>query len=125
MVPLKATATNNTVAPVITTLSRRTASGCTARGLISAAAPTISIIFAMLLPITLPTAMPGEPASAASTLTTSSGADVPKPTMVSPTINGEIPIRRAIPTAPRTRPSPPARSKNRPARVINKFMDKA
>ena len=43
----------------------------------------------MLLPITLPTARPGDPTSAAFTLTTISGSEVPKPTIVNPTIKGD------------------------------------
>ena len=45
----------------------------------------------MFEPTTLPTAMPGEPFSAAVTLATSSGLEVPKPTRVSPISSGETP----------------------------------
>ena len=46
--------------------------GCT-----RAAAPRINRMLAILEPTTLPTEMPGAPLSAASTLTTNSGAVVP------------------------------------------------
>ena len=71
----------------------------------------------MLEPTMLPTATPGEPSSAACTLVTSSGVEVPKPTSVSPMISGETPSAPAVRTAPRTRSSPPITSPARPPRI--------
>ena len=71
----------------------------------------------MFDPTMLPTAMPGEPASEACTLVTSSGVEVPKPTSVSPISSGETPIRSAICTAPRTSPSPPRASRTSPPMI--------
>ena len=50
-------------------------------------------MLAMLLPTTLPMAMPGEPLSAASRLVISSGVEVPKPTRVKPISRGDTPRR--------------------------------
>ncbi len=68
----------------------------------------------MLEPITLPTAMPGKPSNADSTLTTISGAVVPQATIVMPMTMGETRSFRAIETAPRTRNSAPNRSRTNP-----------
>ena len=84
-------------------------------GAIRAPTPRISQLLATVLPTTLPSAMPGEPISAASTLATSSGVEVPKPTSVSQIISSDTPMRRATATAPRTRKSPPAASRAKPA----------
>ena len=55
----------------------------------SAVQPTIIKVLKMLLPTTFPMAMSALPFRAEDTLTVSSGADVPKATMVSPiTIDG-------------------------------------
>jgi len=54
------------------------------------------------------------PRSAASTETSNSGVEVPKPTTVRPISMGGIANRCAIPTAPRTSASPPAKSPIRP-----------
>ena len=73
--------------------------------------PRISRMLAMLEPTTLPRAMSPAPASAARALTTSSGALVPKATMVSPTTSGPTPRRRASAALPRTSPSAPRTSR--------------
>jgi hypothetical protein len=73
-------------------------------------------MFAMFEPTMLPIAMPGEPASEACTLVTSSGVEVPKPTSVRPISSGETPSRSAACTAPRTSSSPPTTSTTRPPR---------
>ena len=71
-------------------------------------------MLAILLPITLPTAMPGEPTRAACRLVMSSGVDVPNPTRVKPIKSGDTPKRRARATLPRTSSSPPLISRTRP-----------
>ena len=62
--------------------------------------------FAVFEPTTLPMAIPGAPSSTAPTEIKSSGADVPKLTIVRLTSSAGIPSRRARFTAPRTRMSP-------------------
>jgi hypothetical protein len=68
----------------------------------------------ILLPITFPTAMLGEPAIVARTLTTNSGMEVPKPAMTMPTNNGDRRRRSPSATAPRTNASPPMSRKISP-----------
>ena len=72
-------------------------------------------MLAMFEPTTLPSAMPGAPAKAALREVTSSGIEVPKPTIVSPISRGDSPIRAASATAPRTSRSPPAKRRASPA----------
>ncbi len=81
-------------------------------------------MFAVLLPTTLPMAMPGEPAKAAWRLVTSSGIEVPKPTMVSPISSGETRSRVAKATAPRTSRSPPTTSSASPAASSRNSMER-
>ena len=57
-------------------------------------------MLARLEPMALPIEMPGLPWKAAITDTTSSGAEVPKPTITMPTISGEMPMVRASPALP-------------------------
>jgi hypothetical protein len=64
-------------------------------------------ILAILLPMIFPTAISLLPFIAAVTLTTSSGRDVPKATIVRPMIRVETPNFLAIEEAPRTRMSAP------------------
>ncbi len=64
-------------------------------------------MFAMLEPTTFPTAMSPLPRSDARLLTTSSGADVPNATTVSPATTGVTPKRVARRTAPPTSHSAP------------------
>jgi len=71
-------------------------------------------MLAMLLPITLPTAISPLPLREACTLTAVSGALVPKATMVRPMISGGMPKRPASSAAPRTSTSAPATSSTRP-----------
>ena len=73
-------------------------------------------MLAMLLPTTLPSASSGLSLSAAERLTTSSGAEVPKPTSVKPITKGLTPIARAIRIAPRMSASAPATSTTSPTR---------
>ncbi len=100
---------------ISTGTSRRTTGLCTASAVIVPVTPTTSRMFAMLDPITLPTARPGLPERLASRVTASSGADVANETTVRPTTSGESPSAPATVLAPRTRSSPPATSSTRPA----------
>ena len=68
----------------------------------------------LLEPTTLPRAIAECPSRAAIMLTTSSGADVPTETTVSPTTNSETPMPRAILLAPLTTLLPPVTSKANP-----------
>ena len=68
-----------------------------------ATAPIMSRVLKILLPTTLPMAMPVLPSTADMTLMVSSGADVPKATMVRPTIRSDRPNLRAIAAAPSVR----------------------
>lgn len=94
----------------------------TVSGRMKAQIPKIRKILAILLPTTLPIARSGEPLKAAERLTVSSGADVPKLTIVRPITSGGILSRVARELAPRTRPSAPATSIARPR--INSKNDK-
>ena len=76
----------------------------------------------MLLPTTFPTASPGEPDKAALIETTTSGSDVPNPTTVTPTTNGEIFSMRDNRTEPRTTSSPPAGRRINPATIRKKII---
>ena len=77
MRPASPSATITRAAAIITGPSRRSAPARQASGHTSAAVPRINSTLAMFEPTTLPTASAGLPASAASRLTTSSGAVVP------------------------------------------------
>ena len=61
----------------------------------------------MLEPTTFPMEMSARPLKAPVRLTTSSGHEVPNPTMVSPITNSLIPALRAMPEAPSTSQSAP------------------
>jgi hypothetical protein len=100
--------------PISTAPSRRNASFVVASGKMTAARPSMSRMLAMLLPTTLPIAIPGAPIWAALRLATSSGVEVPKPTRVKPMSSGETPSRLAAATLPFTRASPPPSSSTRP-----------
>jgi len=76
-------------------------------GLIRAEIPSIKAMLQILEPTTLPNAMAGLCRIAAETLTTNSGALVPKPTIVNPTTRGAIPLRKATDAEPFTKPSAP------------------
>src|SRR5690554_3112278 len=82
--------------------------------------------------MTLPSAISECPLSAAITLTTSSGAEVPKATTVSPITNSEMPYLRAREEDPVTSQSPPftksarpATNKNRESHIKNTFKIRA
>src|SRR5690554_3636888 len=82
--------------------------------------------------MTLPSAISECPLSAAITLTTSSGAEVPKATTVSPITNSEMPYLRAREEDPVTSQSPPftksarpATNKNRESHIKNTFEIRA
>ncbi len=64
-------------------------------------------MLAMFEPMTLPKAISGEPRRAAVRLAASSGAEVPKATMVRPITSGLIPQRCASRLEFFTRKSPP------------------
>jgi len=72
-----------------------------------AAIPNIKRMFAMLLPITLPTAKSVFPWIAENRFTINSGADVPNATMVSPMTIGLTPSFFAMDDDPLTSASPP------------------
>jgi len=80
--------------------------------------PRMNSTLAILEPTMLPIASCGTPARTASIAATSSGADVPKPTMVMPMTSGGTPITRARRTPPRTSSSPPAISKTNPVMSV-------
>ena len=68
----------------------------------------------MLEPSALPIASEGLPSSEASADTTISGAEVPKPTMVTPTTSAETPKLRASAEAPATSRSADQTSSTKP-----------
>ena len=94
--------------------SRRTRSPWMVIGATIAAIPNTRPRLLMFDPTTLPNASAVSPRRLPTMFTTSSGELVPKPTMVSPTIIGEIPNAAAISEAPRTKSVPPPRSKSTP-----------
>ena len=69
-------------------------------GEINAATPRTSVILAIFEPIALPMARAGLPPYEAKPATIISGADVPKPTIVSPMINGGTSKFLAVAAAP-------------------------
>gem|GEM_PF-5631624 len=71
-------------------MSIRLVAGLMLMGCIRDAAPSISSVLARFEPTTLPIAMPPLPSIPAMRLTTSSGIEVPMPTMVSPMRNSGI-----------------------------------
>ena len=104
----------SSVTPTSTAPSRWNAARVVATGRITAVRPRMPTMLTMLLPTTLPRAIPGEPRNAACRLATSSGVDVPNPTSVKPITSGDSPRRRAMATAPFTSASPPPSSRSRP-----------
>ena len=72
----------------------------TAMGRIMAVTPMMTSMLKRLDPTTLPIASPADPLMADMTEMTSSGADVPKATTVSPTMRSEMPNRRAMAAEP-------------------------
>ena len=87
------------------------------RGLIVAVQPSTRNILKILLPMTLPSAMPVLPFSAAVTEVASSGSDVPAATMVRPITASLTPSPAAMPEAPATKRSPPYISPARPPMI--------
>lgn len=69
-------------------------------GRIMAVTPMMTSMLKRLDPTTLPIASPADPLMADMTEMTSSGADVPKATTVSPTTRSEMPNRRAMAAEP-------------------------
>ncbi|EWS59147.1 hypothetical protein Y695_04637 [Hydrogenophaga sp. T4] len=88
-------------------------------GAISAVMPRISAMLTMLEPQALPSASPGLPCEAASTDTTISGAEVPKPTISMPTSSGGTAKCWAVAEAPATKRSALHTSSNSPARMAS------
>ena len=79
----------------------------TTKGKIREEIPKIAKILKILLPTTLPKAISLLPFKAAEILTTNSGNEVPKATMVKPIIKSDTFKRRAITEAPSTNLSAP------------------
>ena len=91
-------------------------------GIISAVRPSMSRVLKMLDPRTLPMEMSELLAIAPVTLTTSSGQEVPNPTMVKPITNSLILSFLAMAEAPSTRKSAPKTIVSRPAASHNKSV---
>ena len=87
--------------------SRVITRSATPSGVIRAVAPRIRPMFARLEPTTFPIRRPPSSRRTAKIPTTSSGADVPRATRVSPTTTGLMPIVEAMRAAPRTSHSAP------------------
>ena len=94
-------------APTEKGMSFFTVEGLMTIGATIAAQPTMTIVFMMLEPTTLPTAISGVPLRADMRLTKNSGADVPQATMVRPITISGTPKRRASELAPSVRRSAP------------------
>ena len=94
----------------------------TAMGLTRAVQPTIISMLKMLLPTTLPTAMSALPCRADRMLMTSSGADVPKATIVRPMTRFEIPYRLAMAAAPSVNALAPSRMSASPPTTVMMLM---
>ncbi len=116
--PFQQSAIKPTVATSIIQQSRPIACASQAMGKMMADRPKTNRIFAMFDPTTLPTAICGVPLITASRLTTNSGDEVPKATIVSPITRGGTDSSCASATAPRTRDSAPIRSNTRPLATI-------
>ncbi len=106
---------NNKLAPTIVSISKLVMPPI-GRGLMVDAHPNMKNELKMLLPITLPIAMPGFFLNAAVREVASSGNDVPTATIVSPTIDSLTPILKAMPLAPSTKNCPP---KINPAKPVS------
>ena len=95
-------------------MSRLTVERLMTIGATMAETPTMSMAFIVLEPTTLPTARSGVSLRAETTLTKSSGAEVPAATMVSPMmISGTFSLR-ASEAAPSVRRSAPQRTSATP-----------
>ena len=120
--PSNPSASSSRLAPIMIGTSWRISWMLTTSGAISALMPRMNSTLKMLLPTTLPMAMSVLPSSTAPTLTATSGALVPKATMVSPTTSGLMPNDRASLDAPRTSTLAPMTSRIRPPRKMSMFM---
>ena len=98
-------------------------SALTGIGAINAVTPKTNARLQILEPITFPIVMSGLPAKAAWILINSSGAEVPKATIVTPTTKGDIFKRKAILEAPLTSNSPPRIRTARPTKS-NMVLDR-
>ncbi len=83
-------------------------------GFITALIPSTSAMLITLLPSIFPMEIPPDPLTAATRLTSNSGADVAKETMVRPTITGLTANRKAVDAAPSTRMEDPTKSRVSP-----------
>ena len=110
------------VAPRRTGMSLRRFSRLIFSGLIRAVAPSIRNTLKILEPRTLPTATSAFSWTAPVRLTTSSGNDVPKPTITSPMKNSLSPTLRARAEAESTSQFAPKTSKARPMTRKMKFI---
>ena len=117
--PLKASAMNKTEAAIICKKLLRVSHLWVCMVANIAGMPKTSKIFAVFDPTTLPMAMPGTPSMAALTEISSSGAEVPKATIVRLTISAGMPMRRARLTAPFTKASPANSKISRPSPTSN------
>src|SRR5690625_6118075 len=88
----------------------------------SADKPSTSPMLAMLEPTTLPMAREGRLLNEASPETTISGAEVPKPMMVSPIMSDGTPRMRASADAPATSRSADHISSTKPATSFSRAM---
>ena len=120
--PVSASRNSTTLPASATTGSRQRLVEAIAIGATSAAAPSINRLLAILEPTMLPQAIAGDPMRAASILVTSSGMDVPRPTITTPMTSALTPAFSASATAPRTSNSPPKTSATRP-KTVNKRAD--
>ena len=99
----------------VTGMSRLRFSSVMDTGSITAVIPRMKRALNMFEPITLPIAISALPCMAPVRLTTSSGQDVPKPTIVRPMTNSLTPAFLAIAEAPSTSQSAPRTMSPRPA----------
>ena len=113
---------NTSLAQISSTMDERMQRGISFRnvfleitiGAKSAVQPTIISVLNILLPTTFPIAMSALPFRADDTLTVSSGAEVPKATMVRPMTMDGMRKRLAMDAAPSVRPLAPKRMRRRP-----------
>lgn len=98
-------------------ISRRMTRGFTAKGATSPVTPKMTVVLVMLEPRALPMPMNALPSSEATRLTRSSGAEVPKPTIVMPMTSVETPRSRAMLAAPVTKRSAAQVSTTRPTTI--------
>lgn len=93
-------------------------------GLIAALIPRTRAMLITLLPRIFPIDIPPDPLKAATRLTSNSGADVAKETMVRPTITGLTANMMAVDAAPSTSSEDPMQSKAKPRISINICVNK-